>query len=146
MIANIDVITLTRNTFSDQFENVLQPIQERLLIRMQTNFSLIHNFDSFYRSIQRLLSLNYTPALIIMIRWRRWSINNAYFNIRMIRVCKVRLNRSKLNLELFRDWFFLVMKNQRYRDERSLFVNKRYIQHVEINVKGESFIVCFLFK
>ncbi len=36
------------------------------------------------------------------------------------------------------------MENRRHRDERSLPVNKRYIQHVETNAKGESFIVCFL--
>ncbi len=34
MIANINIATLTRNTFSDQLENILQPIQQRLLIRI----------------------------------------------------------------------------------------------------------------
>ena len=68
IIANIDIITLTRSTFSDQLENILQPIQERLLIRIQINFSSVYNFDSFYRNIQRLLLLNYTPALTTMIR------------------------------------------------------------------------------
>ena len=68
VIANMDVATLTRSTFSDQLENVLQPIQERLLIRMQTNFSSVHNFDSSYRSTQRLLSFNYISALITIIR------------------------------------------------------------------------------
>src|SRR6266516_1053708 len=64
IITNINVATLTRSTFSDQLENILQPIQERLLIRIQTNFSLIYNFDNFYRSTQRLLSFNYISALI----------------------------------------------------------------------------------
>src|SRR6266536_4496159 len=64
IITNMDIVTLTRNTFSNQLENILQPIQERLLIKIQINFSSIHNFDSFYRSIQRLLLLNYTPTSI----------------------------------------------------------------------------------
>ena len=34
MIANMDIIILTRSTFSDQLENILQLIQERLLIRI----------------------------------------------------------------------------------------------------------------
>ncbi len=34
VITNMDMITLTKNTFSNQLENVLQPIQKRLLIRM----------------------------------------------------------------------------------------------------------------
>ncbi len=34
IITNMDITTLTKSTFSDQFENILQPIQERLLIRI----------------------------------------------------------------------------------------------------------------
>ncbi len=34
VITNIDMVTLIRNTFSDQLENIFQLIQERLLIRI----------------------------------------------------------------------------------------------------------------